>query len=125
MGFLKTVFLIILFCTIVGLVAYDPTRTAIKDVFTYTIIPAVSSGVTSIAGSVWWQMYGIYIAGTATFFTGIFMTALYYKGKFKIIRSSVHEGAKAIGWQTTPPPQTPSPIVQPTPIPVEPKKEGS
>jgi len=127
MGFKTKLFLLIVIislATIAGLALYDPTRPMLIGTFTQAGI-ILGETHASLVASAWWMSYGVYIIGGGMLFTGMLLSALYYKGKFKIIRSSVQEGAKAVGWQTTPPSQTPSPATAPpVPIPVEAKKEA-
>ena len=111
MGFVKTLFLIIIVGAIIGLVAYDPTRMAIKDAFAYTVIPAVSSGVASITGSVWWQQYQLAIVTPiAVILTG-FLVSMYYKGKIRMWQWGAKKAVEtAYGTKQPAPAPTPLPL---------------
>ncbi len=121
MGLLKTLFLIIIVAAIVALVAYDPTRIYIKDTFVYTVIPAFSSGVASITGSVWWQMYQLAIVAPIVCIVSVFLTAMYYKGKIKMWQWGAKKAVET-AYGTKQPAPAPTPLAT---APAEPKKEAA
>lgn len=84
MGFFKTLIILLLIAGIVGLVAYDPTREAIKNYWLYSLAPALESGRLSIVQSEWWQTYQIYIVAPPVFLLGVFLTAMWYRGKIRM-----------------------------------------
>ena len=111
MGFIKTLILIIIVATIVGLVAYDPTRLAIYGFFEVSVIPAVSSGVAAIAGSVWWQMYQLAIVAPIVCIFSVFLTAMYYKGKIRMWQWGAKKAVEtAYGTKQPAPAPTPLPL---------------
>jgi len=121
MGFIKTVILIAVIGTIIGLVAYDPTREYLKGVCIYTIAPAATQGYLSIVQSEWWQMYQLAIVVPPAFILGIFLTAMYYKGKIKMWQWGAKKAVETAYGSKQPAP-APTPLAT-APLILEEKKE--
>lgn len=126
MGFVKTLVLLLIVVAVVGLVAFDPTRIAIGDFIVYTLAPAVASGVNSIIGSAWWATYQLAIVTPLVFCLGIFLTAMYYKGKIKMWQWGAKKAIEtSYGIKQPAPAPTPTPLAETAPIVVESKKEAT
>ncbi len=121
MGFVKNLVLLIVVVAVIGLVAYDPTRTIMHDVFVYTVAPAFISAKDSITGSLWWQQYQLAIVVPPVFILGIFLTAMYYKGKIHMWQWGAKKAVET-AYGTKQPAPAPTPLAAaPIPIPVEPE----
>lgn len=115
--------LIIALAIIAVLLAYDPTRPIVFGV-ALTLWAAFLSGVNSITASVWWQLYGIYIVAASCLTVGIFLTAMYYRGKIAIWRWGAQKASDMVSQRQPAPAPSPTPLATtPTPtVMVEQKK---
>jgi hypothetical protein len=114
------VFLFFIILAHAVLLAVDWTRPIVFNAYV-TVGTMFLAGVASVGASEWWLMYGVYITAVSCLSMGIFLTAMYYKGKIKMWQWGAKKAVETAYGSKQPAP-APTPLATAPIIPEE-KKE--